>query len=73
MWALAEPERALRLLDVTGLTPADLRSRASDPAVLSATLAFLEAHEPDLVACAGTLGVSPGALVDAHAALEPQA
>lgn len=73
VWALAEPERALRLLDVTGLTPADLRSRASDPAVLSATLAFLEAHEPDLVACASTLGVSPGALVDAHAALEPQA
>lgn len=73
VWALAEPERAIKLLDVTGLTPSDLRSRASDPAVLSATLAFLEAHEPDLVACADTLGVAPGALVEAHAALERSA
>lgn len=70
VWALTEPERAIRLLDVTGLKPADLRSRASDPAVLSAALAFLEAHEPDLVACADTLGVAPSALVAAHAALE---
>jgi hypothetical protein len=35
-WTLVDSGRALRLLDVTGLTPADLRSRASDPAVLTA-------------------------------------
>lgn len=73
VWALVEPERAMRLLDVTGLQPADLRSRAGDPAVLSATLGFLEAHEPDLVACADALGVTPGALVAAHTALEDAA
>lgn len=70
VWTLVEPQRAMRLLDVTGLTPADLRSRASDPAMLSAALAFLEAHEPDLVACAGELGVTPGAIVAARRTLD---
>lgn len=70
VWTLAEPDRAMRLLSVTGLDPADLRARAGDPAVLAAALAFLEAHEPDLVACAGELGVAPAALVRAHEALE---
>ena len=70
VWTLAEPTRALRLLDVTGLRPDDLRTRAGDPVVLAAALGFLEAHEPDLIACAGGLGVSPAAIVAAHAALE---
>ena len=70
VWALVEPPRAMRLLDVTGLKPGDLRSRASDPAVLMAALAFLEAHEPDLVACAESLGVTPPALVRARETLE---
>jgi adenine/guanine phosphoribosyltransferase-like PRPP-binding protein len=70
VWTLAEPERATRLLDVTGLTPADLRARAGDPAVLSAALGFLESHEPDLIVCADALGVSPAALVAARAELD---
>ena len=70
VWTLAEPSRATRLLDTTGLTPADLRTRADEPAVLSAVLGFLEAYEPDLIACAEGLGVSPGAIVAAHGALE---
>jgi adenine/guanine phosphoribosyltransferase-like PRPP-binding protein len=70
VWTLAEPMRATRLLDVTGLTPADLRNRAGDPAVLAAALGFLEAHEPDLIACAEGLGVSPAAIVAAHGALD---
>lgn len=70
VWTLVEPDRALRLLDVTGLTPADLRSRASDSAVLTAALNFLEAHEPDLIACAESLVVRPEALVRARELLE---
>jgi hypothetical protein len=70
VWTLGEPDQALRLLDVTGLTPADLRARAADPAVLSATLGFLEAHEPDLIACAAGIGERPEAIVAARAALE---
>lgn len=72
-WTLAEPDRALRLLDVTGLEPAGLRARADDPAVLAAALAFVEAHEPDLIACAETLGLRPQDIVAAHAALDPDA
>ena len=70
VWTLAEPSRAQRLLDVTGLTPADLKASASNPTTLSAVLGFLENHEPDLVACAAELGVRPEALVAAHRELE---
>ena len=66
VWTLAEPERAMRLLTVTGLTPGDLRARASDPAVLAATLEFLESHEPDLIACAEGLDIPPARLVAAR-------
>ncbi|THD36048.1 MAG: DUF3572 family protein [Sphingomonas sp.] len=69
-WTLAEPARAARLLDVTGLTPAELKVSASDPATLSAVFGFLENHEPDLVACAAGLGVRPEALVAAHRSLD---
>ena len=70
MWTLAEPERALRLLDVTGIAPRDLRARISEPAVIAATLGFLEAHEPDLIACAEGLDVPPSALVAARRIIE---
>jgi hypothetical protein len=69
-WTLAAEARAQRLLALTGLTGADLRQRLSEPSVLSAVLAFLEAHEPDLVACAGAIGVDPGALIAARRRLE---
>ena len=69
-WALGDAARARRLLDLTGLSPDDLRTRATDPAVLAALLGFLAAHEPDLVACAAALGVKPEALIAAHRSLE---
>ena len=72
VWTLAEPDRAARLLDVTGLTPVDLRARAAEPVVLAAALGFLEAYEPDLVACAAGLGVKPEAIVAARHALESE-
>jgi hypothetical protein len=69
-WTLGDSARAERLLGLTGLDPDDLRARAADPAVLAAVLAFLEAHEPDLVACADALEVTPDMLVAAHRELE---
>ena len=69
-WALAEQSRAERLLALTGLTPEDLRERLGDPSLLAAVLGFLEAHEPDLLACAEALGTAPAALVDARRRLE---
>jgi len=71
-WTLGETTRADRLLALTGLAPATLRARTSEPAVLSATLCFLENHEPDLIACASALAVKPEALVAARRRLERQ-
>ncbi|WP_084584100.1 DUF3572 domain-containing protein [Sphingomonas azotifigens] len=69
-WILSEPGRASRLLDLTGLDPATLRARAGEPALLAAVLGFLESYEPDLIACADALDLSPAALVDARHQLE---
>ncbi len=69
-WTLCEPARAGRLLATTGLDADALRAGIGDPALLAAVLGFLEAHEPDLVACAESLGVPPGALANARRALE---
>jgi hypothetical protein len=68
-WTLEEPSRAQRFLSVTGLEPDDLRERAGTRAVLAAVLAFLEAHQPDLLAAADALAVRPEQLVAAHAEL----
>jgi len=69
-WTLGEPNRAERLIALTGLAPDDLRARIGDPAVLAACLGFLEGHEPDLIACAESIGATPERLVAARRALE---
>jgi hypothetical protein len=69
-WTLSDDGRAGRLVALTGLTPAGMRERLEDRTFLAALLRFLEAHEPDLLACAGDLGVSPARLVAAREALE---
>jgi hypothetical protein len=69
-WILSDDQRAERLLALTGLDPATLRARAADPALLAALLGHLEAHEPDLIACADALGRDPAALVAARRRLD---
>lgn len=69
-WTLSDGARAERLLALTGLTPDDLRARLSDPPFLAETLRFLEAYEPDLLACAEALNVAAPDLVDARRRLE---
>jgi hypothetical protein len=69
-WTLSDEARAQRLLALTGLDPAALRSRLGEPGLLASVLAFLEAHEPDLIAAADALGVAPGELVAARRRLE---
>ena len=69
-WTLGDEARAQRLLALTGLDPAGLRRRLGEPGLLASVLAFLEAHEPDLVACAAELGVKPETLVAARRSLE---
>lgn len=65
-WTLANPARARRLLDLTGLTPEALREGAGDPRILAALLDFLAGHEPDLVACAEAIGIGPSELIRAR-------
>jgi len=69
-WILSDGDRANRLLALTGLTPDQLRARIGERSLLASTLAFLEAHEPDLIACAEALDLAPAELIAARAALE---
>jgi hypothetical protein len=65
-WTLGDDSRASRLLALTGLEPEGIRARIGDPAMLGAVLAFLESHEPDLIACADALEVKPQQLIAAQ-------
>ena len=69
-WTLSDDARASRLLALTGLTPETLRAAIGEPDLLAAVLRFLEAHEPDLVACAEALETSPLRLVETRRILE---
>ncbi len=54
-----------RLLEITGLDPAELRARASDPVVLAEVIQFLCQHEPSLIEVADALEVKPERLAAA--------
>jgi hypothetical protein len=69
-WIVSDGPRAQRLLALTGLDANGLRAGLADPGVQAAALAFLESHEPDLIACAEALDVAPQALVEARITLE---
>ena len=69
-WTLGDDARADRFLALTGLTPDDLRASLHEPATLAAAIRFLEAQEPDLVACAEAIGVAPADLPETRRRLE---
>ena len=69
---LSDERRARRFLDLSGIDTEALRQRVGEPARLAAAIRFLEAHEPDLVAVAEAIAVTPGELVAAREALEAQ-
>jgi hypothetical protein len=68
-WVLADDRRAHRFLDLTGLTPDDLRAGIGNREVQLSVLDFLCAHEPDLVAAAESLGLEPAAIAAARESL----
>ena len=68
-WVLADETRAQRFLDLTGLTPEQLRDRIETPELQLAVLDFLCAHEPDLLGAAKALGVGPAELAAAREGL----
>ena len=67
---LADDRRARRFLDLTGIGTDELRRSADDPALLAAPIAFLEAHEPDLVNVSQEIGVEPAKLAAIRHELE---
>ena len=67
---LDDERRAQRFLDLTGIGTDELRRRAGDSTLLAALIAFLEAHEPDLLFVAEDIGVMPEQLVAARHRLE---
>ena len=69
-WTLTDGARASRLLALTGLDAAALRDRIRERELLAAVLRFLEAHEPDLLACAEDLETTPVQLVECRRRLE---
>ena len=69
-WTLSDDGRASRFLALTGLTPETLRAQIGQRSMLAAALRFLEAYEPDLIACATYLGLTPLQLVEIRRRLE---
>ena len=59
---LTDEKRAQRFLDLTGLTPEQMRGRIETPALQLSVLDFLCAHEPDLLGAAEALGIEPAVI-----------
>ena len=70
-WVLSDTPRAERFLALTGLSPENLRAAIGEPATHRAVLEFLCAHEPDLIAAAGSLGLEPARLAALREQLAP--
>ena len=68
---LADERRARRFLDLTGLTPEQLRERIESPELQLSVLDFLCAHDPDLLGAAEALGVRPADIAAARERLSP--
>jgi len=68
--ALTDERRAQRFLMLTGIETDELRRRAAEPALLASLIAFLEAHEPDLLSVSEQIGVKADALVAARREIE---
>ena len=67
---LTDERRAERFLAITGLSPKGIRQSLGDSRTLAACLAFLESHEPDLLAVAEAIGEKPETLIAARTELE---
>jgi hypothetical protein len=69
---LTDERRAERFRALTGIGTGELRLRAAEPALLSALIAFLEAHEPDLLSVSEAIGVRADELVAARRQIDAE-
>jgi len=65
----ADPQRLVRFLSLTGLTPQDLKSWGQDPTLAVAVLEYLLADESLLLVFTAQQGIRPEAVGPAHALL----
>ena len=65
----SDPDRLGRFLDLTGLSPAELRARAADPQTLAAVLDFVMSSEEHAAAFCAARQLKPDALQRLRAAL----
>lgn len=65
-WIVGDQRRAERMLGVTGLSADGLRTAIGDPVQLGSILDYLLDYEPDLMACADALDVTPAQIVSAR-------
>ncbi len=56
---IAEPTLCRRFLDLTGITPDDLRASVDDAAFLGSVLDFLLSHEKDLLEFCSASNIDP--------------
>ncbi|WLR93968.1 DUF3572 domain-containing protein [Shinella zoogloeoides] len=68
-WLAGEPELLSRFLALTGVAPSEVRHAVGDPGFLAGLVDFLMEHEPTLLAFSAATGVTPEAVVRAHAVL----
>jgi hypothetical protein len=66
-----DPERLGRFFEMTGLSPADIRAAAADPAFWPAMLEYLAADESLLLAFAAHEGLDPASIERARLKLLP--
>jgi Protein of unknown function (DUF3572) len=72
VWIVSDEARADRLLELTGLSPDDLRNGLGQPAMLANLLGYLTQYEPDLIAFAEDGGIDPASISAAYVALGGQ-
>ena len=72
VWILSDEARADRLLDLTGLSPDDLRNGLGQPAMMANLLSYLTQYEPDLIAFAEDEDIDPASIATAYVALGGQ-
>ena len=65
------PERLIRFLDVSGLSPDTLRAAAAEPGYFAGLMDYLVSDEELLLAFAGEIGASPESVMQARHLLSP--